>query len=225
MTLQGKVVYTGVCTLVGLHLRDAYIVGCNCAGSVAGQLCWPCPGCDSPVAVNPPTGPPWPAMLTWVQIWPHLFPKPPSRQPCLWVEHSVGQYGTAECSFGRPPHFCTDFVQEPGGKYFDWLAGGVDHSLPGNGGPTCSSFRRYLHIILKQLESERFQSGFEVKYLCAICLSMLRCRLSVKKIIYILNIYSTEFLYFFPFSSTRWICETVLFTAFSLAIAWWASNR
>lgn len=53
------------------------------------------------------------------------------------------------------------------GEYFDWLAGGVDHSLPGNGGPNCSSFR----------------------------------------------------------SSNRWIWETVLFTFFSLAIAWWASNR
>merc|ERR1712110_833128 len=58
-------------------------------------------------------------------------------------------------------------VLERGGKYFDWLAGGVDHSLPGNGGPTCSSFR----------------------------------------------------------SSNRWIWETVLFTAFSFSIAWWASNR
>jgi len=58
-------------------------------------------------------------------------------------------------------------VLERGGKYFDWLAGGVDHSLPGNGGPTCSSFR----------------------------------------------------------SSNRWIWETVLFTAFSLSIGWWARNR
>merc|ERR1711990_67652 len=58
-------------------------------------------------------------------------------------------------------------VLERGGKYFDWLAGGVDHSLPGNGGPNCSSFR----------------------------------------------------------SSSRWIWETVLLTAFSLAIAWWARNR
>jgi len=56
---------------------------------------------------------------------------------------------------------------ERGGKYFDWLAGGVDHSLPGNGGPHCSSFR----------------------------------------------------------SSTRWIWETVFFTAFSVAIAWWAYKR
>ena len=69
MTLQGKVVYTGVCTLVGLHLRDAYIVGCNCAGSVAGQLCWPCPGCDSPVAVNPPH---WPALAGHADLSPDM---------------------------------------------------------------------------------------------------------------------------------------------------------
>ena len=33
-----------------------------------------------------------------------------------------------------------------GSKYFDWLAEGVDHTLPGNGGPDCSSFRRSVGI-------------------------------------------------------------------------------
>ena len=45
-----------------------------------------------------------------------------------------------------------------GSKYFDWLAEGVDHTLPGNGGPDCSSFRR--SVIFPKLLIKNVHHGF-----------------------------------------------------------------